>query len=532
MSPDQMNPQEFLELTYARARQSVLSRRAVLGGFAALAAAMVLPDRAAFAEGRGGTLRIGRDQEPDSLDPQKTLVAVSDQTNNWIYEPLARLDTDGNVVPGLAERWDVTDNNKTIVFHLRDGVTFHDGSPVDAEACVWTTQRIMDPATASPSAYLLGPFDKAEVIDRLTVAYHFKEPFVPLWIGLSSPAAAILPRKSIEALGDQFGRNPVGCGPFRFSGWAPDTGIKLVRFDDYKCGPVGAPDEVQFLYFPEDSTRIAALETGEIDVLATGQAVPVDAVRRLRQNGEIQLLSRARQGLRALVFNMSKAPFDDIRVRQAVSHAIDREKVLAFALDGNGQIAHGPLPTTIPGYSKAVETLDYAYDPAKAKALLAEAGQQAGLKLRMITSDMPPVRRTAEIVQTELRDIGIELEIQSLPVAEWASLSSKGEHHIFFMAYEYNDADILYAALHSQGSYNRSFHKDPALDKLLEAQRVAFDPAGRQTLLDDAQALIMRQAYWAPLFEPLNFAALSSAVKDAALRSDGDISVSSAWIES
>lgn len=100
------------------------------------------------------------------------------------------------------------------------------------------------------------------------------------------------------------------------------------------------------------------------------------------------------------------------------------------------------------------------------------------------------------------------------------------------MAYEYNDADILYAALHSQGSYNRSFHKDPALDKLLEAQRVAFDPAGRQALLDEAQALIMRQAYWAPLFEPLNFAALSSAVRDAALRSDGDISISTAWIES
>lgn len=532
MSLDRMNQQEFLELTYAYARKGVLHRRQLLGGFAALASATLLSPRAGFASEGGGILRIGRDQEPDTLDPQMSLTAVADQTNNWIYEPLARLDADGNVVPGLAERWEATDNNKTIIFYLRDGVTFHDGSPADAEACAWTTQRMMDPATASPSAYLLGPFEKAEVIDRLTVAYRFKEPFVPVWIGLSSPAAAPLPRQSVEKLGDQFGRNPVGCGPFRFTEWAPDSGIKLVRFDDYKCGPASKAAEVQFLHLPEDSTRIAALETGEIDILATGQAVPVDAVRRLNQGGEIKLLSRARQGLRALVFNAGKAPFDDIRVRQAVSHAIDREKVLAFALDGNGKVAHGPLPTTIPGYSTQVETLDYAYDPAKARALLSEAGLAEGLKLRIITSDLPPIRRTAEIVQNLLHDIGVELEIQSLPVAEWASLSANGEHDIFMMAYEYNDADILYAALHSQGDYNRGFQKDEALDEMLTAQRVAYDPAARQKLLDDAQALIMQQAYWAPLFEPLNFAALSSSVRDADLRADGDITISSAWIES
>lgn len=532
MSLDRMDGKTFLELTYAHARQAVLSRRQLLGGAVAFAGAMALSGHAAMAEGGGGTLRIGRDQEPDTLDPQLTLLAVGEQTNNWIYEPLARIDNEGNVVPGLAERWEMADENKTIIFHLRDGVTFHDGSPVDAEACVWTTQRMMDPATASPSSYLLGPFDKAEALDRLTVAYKFKEAFVPVWIGLSSSSAAIMSRKAVEASGDQYGRNPVGCGPFRFVSWEPDTGIKLARFDDYKCGPLAAAEAVEYTYFPEDSTRLAALETGEIDVLATGQSVPVDAVRRLQGSSEIQLLTRPRQGLRALVFNAGKAPFDDLRVRQAISHALDREKILAFALDGHGKVAHGPLPTTIPGYSSVVETLDLAYDPDKAKALLAEAGLATGLKLSMITSDMPPIRRTAETVQTLLREIGVELEVQSLPVAEWASLSAKGEHNIFLMAYEYNDADILYAALHSTGDYNRGFQTDPDLDKLLEEQRVAFDPAARQALLDQAQARIMEQAYWAPLFEPMNFAALSSAVRGADLRVDGDLSVSSASVES
>lgn len=535
MAYDRMDPQAFLALTYDHVRRHVLGRRQVLGGFGALAGAMALPGlvaRTARAEGKGGNLRIARDQEPDSLDPHKTSLSVSDFTNLLIYEPLVRADVDGNVVPGLAERWELTDGNKTVLFHLRDGVTFHDGSPVDAEACVWTTQRMLDPATASPSVFLMGPFEKAEAVDRLTVAYRFKEPFVPVWVGLITSYAAIVPRGAVEKAGDQFGRNPVGCGPFRFTGWAPDTGIKLARFDDYKCGPVAAADEVQLLYFPEDSTRIAALETDEIDVLATGQSVPADAIRRLRQNGEIQLLSRPAQNVRALAFNQGKAPFDDLRMRQAVCHAVDREKVLAFALDGNGQVAHGPLPTTIPGYSKAVEALDYAYDPAKARALMAEAGQAAGLKLRMLTPDMPPIRRAAEVVQAQLRDIGIEVEIQSLPVGEWAVLSQKGEHHIIFTGYSYNDADILFAILHSTGSLNRTFSKNPEMDKLIEAQRVAFDPAQRQAALDEAQALAVRGAYWLPLYQPMAFAALSSSVRDAALRTDGDITVSSTWIES
>ena len=329
MAFDRMDPRDFLSLTYAHAQRHALGRRQVLAGFGALAGAAALsgvPFQAARAEGRGGTLRIGRDQEPDSLDPHKTALSISDYTNLFIYEPLARIDTEGKVVPGLAERWEFSDGNKTILFHLRDGVTFHDGSPADAEACAWTTRRMMDPATAAPAAFLMGPFDTAEVVDRLTVAYRFKEPFVPVWIGIASSYAGIVPRQSVEKLGDQFGRNPVGCGPFRFTGWAPDSGITLARFDDYKCGPVAAPDGLQLLYFPEDSTRIAALETGEIDALATGQAVPADAVRRLRQDGEVQLLSRPAQIIRALAFNQGMAPFDDIRMRRAISHACHAER--------------------------------------------------------------------------------------------------------------------------------------------------------------------------------------------------------------
>lgn len=534
MSYESMDPREFLELTYAHARRHAVSRRGMLAAAAGAGALALGGDALAQTPRRGGILRCGRDQEPDSLDPHKTALAVSEATMRLVHEPLARIDADGNVQPALAASWELTNGNKTIVFKLKEGMTFHDGTPVDAEAVAWTVARHRDPATASPTVFLLGPLEKVEAVDRLTVAYTYRQAFVPLWVGLTLGYCVVLPRRAVEAAGAQFGRNPVGAGPFKFKSWAPDSGIQMERHDGYRAGSVPNIDGIKLVHYPEDATRMAALETGEIDLIYTGSSVPLTSIRRLRGRRGIDILSRPALTLRNMTFNQSMAPLNDVRVRRALSHAIDPARMVALILDGQGKPAYGPLPSTMPGYSPTVEQLAHRYDPARARALLAEAGHATGLRLTAIGNDTPAIRRAAEIAQAQFAEIGVELAVQSMPIGEWSAAARRGQSQIIFDGYTYPDADALYVKFHSTSGINVNFvpkEQSVELDGLLDGERTEFDPAKRRELLKQAQEKIVREAYWIPMFEPLNVAAIGAKVKGAVLHSNADVNISQLWLE-
>jgi len=528
MSLEDLSSRKFLALTEQYLRRHVLSRRAALAG---LAAAALAPGSAtAQTPRRGGTLHVGRVEEPDTLDPHKTSLSIANATMSMIYEPPARRDDDGKVVPAFAQGWEFRDGNKTVVFHLRPGITFHDGSPCDAEACVFTVKRMLDKATAAPAAFLLGPIDTAEAIDAQTVAYKYKQPFVPLWVGLTLGYCGILPPGAVQKAGAAFGRAPVGAGPFKFVSWSPDGGIRLARNETYKCGPVPWLDGVQLTQYPEDATRVAALQSGEINAMFSGQSVPLDRVRSLRASTGIQLQQRVSQSTRALCFNESLKPTDDLRVRQAICHAVDPKRIIALALDGNASVAYGPMPSAIPGYDKKVEELAWRYDPARAKELLAAAGVAANTELKLICNDSPSIGRSAEIVQAQLREVGLAVSIQSMPIGQVVVLTKKAEHHIYLYTYAYPDPDVLYPVFNSKGSLYRDFAVDPDIDAWTEQSRVEFDDVKRQALYDRIQERLVEQAHWAPLFEPLNFAAFDSTVQGATLRSDGDVDVAKIWL--
>ncbi|RZS79505.1 peptide/nickel transport system substrate-binding protein [Phyllobacterium myrsinacearum] len=526
MSLRKMSPQEFDLLTRDYLRRSVLSRRTFLTGAAALGmtAGLGLPGSNAGAAQTGGTLRVGRAEEPDTLDPHKTTLSVSSTTMDLIYEPLARRGFEGEVIPAFAESWQFSNENRTLTFKLKPGVKFHDGSPCDAEAVAWTVARHLDPRTASSSVFVLGPLERAEVIDPLQVAYHFTEPFIPVWEGLTIGYAAPISRKAVEADGDQYGRRPVGAGPFRLVSWSTDRGMRLERNDDY--APIAAPariDAVEFFHYPEDATRMAAFETGEINAIYTGNSVPLDGIRRLRNNPDATLIERPAQLMRALVFNQKRPPFNNPVVRRAFCHAIDQKRLIAFALDGLAVAATSPIASSIVGYSPKTAELGYAYDPAKGKALLAEAGIAPGLKVKLVTSDNPIIRRTAEVVQAQLRDIGVDVAIETMPIAQWSAVTSKGEQDMVISTYAYGEADVVYPFLHSKGSLNRAFHENADLDAMIARQRVTADTAARQDILDKIQAFVVTEAYWKPLFEPLNFAVVSKDVVDARMNTAGEL---------
>ena len=296
----------FEQETYAYARRwaqttrrDVLRSGAVALGGASFAAVAGLPD--AHAQQPGGFLRVARGQESDTLDPHKTSLLVAHEIAWQIYDSLIYLDEAGEIYPGLALSWEFSNGNKTVTFALRPDVKFHDGTPFNADAVKFTVERHLDPATASPTGWILGPIDHVEVIDDLTVAYHYKEPFVALWVGLSYSYCAPISPTAVEVHGDQFGRNPVGTGPFKFIEWVPDQGITLERNEEHDWGTpmytnTGEPylDGAAYVVIPEDATRIAALSSGEIDVISGTDSVPIDKIRQLERMDGIKVYTRPR----------------------------------------------------------------------------------------------------------------------------------------------------------------------------------------------------------------------------------------------
>ena len=368
-------------------------------------------------------------QASDTLDPQKTALLVAHEITWQIYNSLIYLDESGKVYPGLAKSWSFSDDHKTVTFKLRPKVKFHDGTPFNAEAVRFTVERHLNPATASPTSWILGPIDHVEVIEELTVAYHYKEPFVALWVGLGYSYCAPISPAAIKKYGDQFGRNPVGTGPFKFIKWEPDRGITLARNDEHDWAtPMytnkGAPylDGATYVVIPEDATRLAALGSGEVDVISGTDSVPVDKIRQLKRMPGIKVYTRPAVEVYYSYINTKLKPLDDVRVRKAMNYAVDKQKLITLVLDGYGKPAYSPVTSAFSYYNPAVEKIGYDHDPAKAKALMKEAGQEGGFAVDYLVIDNPVYRRIAEVVQQDLAQINIQLKIQTYPVSELFAL--------------------------------------------------------------------------------------------------------------
>ncbi len=535
--PATMPGMSFEEQTYEVSRRlAAFDRRRFLGGSMALLAASAGVSFPAQAQRKGGNLRIGRSSDPDTLDPQKTTSFTSHETFTQIFDPLVMRDEKGNVLPHLALSWEFQNDNKRVVFKLRPGVVFHDDTPVNAEAVAFTVKRHLDPATASPTKFINGPLTGAEVIDDLTVAYNYSSPFVTLWVGLAGAYQAIISPAAIQKGGD-FGRNPVGSGPFKFDRWQPDSGIKLVRNDKhmfinkrFKNDKPAHLDSIEYVVIPEDAPRLAALQSNEIQVIAGFNAVPLDKLAQVKRMRNVKVMTRTALSCFGLCFNIKLAPTSDPKVRQALSMAIDKNKVLQLALGGNGELAYSPLGPAFPQVLPNAKDLAPKYDPAKAKALLAEAGA-TNLKLRLSTNDDGANRRAAEVIQAEFKAVGVDVAIEAVPAAEAAVVGRKGEHPLYLLNYRYTDGDVLHILLHKTGSLNRGFYTDPRTDELLDKQRLEFDPKKRDEMLNEVQKIAIEQCWWLPLYADITAVAIRDTVEDFENAWDARIYYKDVWLK-
>lgn len=484
----------------------------------ALSSAMSLGIQPGMAQdaAAGGEITVGLDFEPDNLDPHVTPYAVSHTVMMNIFDPLIWRDKEGAFQPGLAESWDVSEDGKEFTFHLKEGVTFQDGTPFDAEAVKFNFDRIANPETQSGFAStLLGPYDHTEVVDPLTAKVVFSAAAPGFLDGASQAFLGMVSPAAVEKFGADFGRNPVGTGFMRFVEWAQQDHITLERNPDYNwappmfahAGPANL-ERISFRFFPEGATRLAALQAGDADVIDNLLNSDLEIVEA---DTNYQVLRAEALGLPIVILlNTAAAPTDDLAVRQALNYALDRQQMVDIAMFRASQPAHGPLAPRTPFYSAEVEGT-YPFDLAQAAALLDAAGwtvgangirEKDGQPLTIKWAVTPWDAPWAELAQAQMSQIGADIQITQTADAAALEAMTANETNLYSTAWASSDPVVLSTVFHSRnidGGSALTKYADPDLDALLETGESSIDDAARTEAYAGVQKLIMDEALIVPV---------------------------------
>ena len=361
------------------------------------------------------TLNFALSGNPDSLDPHKTSGTLTFQTLKSVYDTLAEPDKSGKIIPALAQKWEVSSDALTWTFYLRKGVVFHNGDKLTSEDVKATLERITDKATASPNAKEFGGIATIETPDDHTVVLKLKAPHSPLLASLSSGWGAILPKSLIDS-GHDFTAKPVGTGPFKLKEWVRDSRIVLVKNDSYWMTGIPKLDEVNMHIIPERSIQVQGLISGQIDV---SYIINQDDIPMLEASGNVVLEKPLTSLIMVMPMNCSHPVLKDIRVRQAITHAIDKQKVLDVAYAGGRPI--GTFMDYSNAYYKDFTDL-YPYDPEKAKKLLSEAGVGKDTTLELfLPQNFEPHVNAGEMYQAMLTQVGLNVKIKLVDWSTWIS---------------------------------------------------------------------------------------------------------------
>ena len=465
---------------------------------------------------------------PSGIDPHVNASSELGIPLTSVYDTLVYQDpATGQFVPGLAESWKISDDGRTYSFTLRRDVKFHDGTPFNAAAVKVNLERISDPATQSQKAmFMLGPFDRADVLDEFTVVIHLKQPFAPLLDSLSQVYLGIASPAALARWGKDYQLHQVGTGPFIFKEYVPQDHLTLVRNPDYKWGPViwenrgpAHLDEITFRFYVDPATRALALESGQVQVM--GEVPPQD-VDRLTA-GKFTLYAAPIPGQPLQFFlNTRRAPTDDFRVRQALLYATDRAAIVKAVFRNRSPVAFGPLTSATVGYDPEVEKL-YSFDPDKARQLLDDAGWRVGpdgvrqkdnqrLQLDGVLMDYGFVPETAQLVQAQWAQVGVEFKTQLVPYGTLLQAGREGSVNVIPFLLSGSDPDILRQFFRSGESFNYARVSDPALDAALDKAVTLTDLQARALLYADVQQRVMAQALIVPIRDYVNLNVAAKSV--------------------
>ena len=473
--------------------------------------------------------RLGED--PETLYNVKSIsLTVNNTLGSFLIDRLIYFDDKGNPQPWLAESWTVSEDQKELVFKIRTGIKFHDGTPFDAAAVKFQFDQIMDKANASPLLPLLGSLKSVEAPDATTARFLFDKPYAPFFSRLASASFGFNSPTAVKKFGEHYGRNVVGTGPYMLKSWDPGTELQLVRNPDYKQLRADAInkgqatiDRVVLTVISEESVAEAALESGEL----SAAVVSTDVISRLKDNPQFHVvIDKVVTNLLFLEFNESRKPFDNPEVRRAIGYAIDREAAVKAAFDGYAAPALSPLAIGIPGYNADAAGKDGTpYDPAKAKALLLQAGFKQGAD-GMLSFDGKPasysfksyagfetIDRTMAVIQSNLAAVGIKTTIET---ADWGTFYPsllKGDWDMDLNRWTSSDPSVLSFLFRSPG-HRKLTQVNAEQDTILDRCDTLMDTAKRASCVGDAQVALLKSATIAPVLSNWFIVVTQANVKD------------------
>src|SRR5262244_4067105 len=456
-----------------------------------------------------GTLVVGLVAEPVNLDPAQVTDLNSTRVGRRVVETLVTFPEESTqVVPGLAESWNISKDGLQYTFKLRSGITFHDGTPLNAEAVKFSIERQIN--TEHP-AYKLGKYPFAnfffgnvkavEVLSPERVAFLLKEPRASFLAILTASAASIVSPTAVMKWGPDYPSHPVGTGPFRFASWDRGQRVVLEKNPSYWKYPVKI-ERVIYRPIVEDQARLTELMTGGLDLIV---GVPADFVGQLEQSPKLSILKQTGAHVWYLGINNQKKPFDDKRVRQALNYAVNKDAIVRDVLKGTGSLSRGPVLPNTWGADPALKA--YPYDPERARKLLAEAGYPSGFATTLWVpesgSGMQSPVAMSTVIQSNLKAVGVNVALQTM---EWGAYLAKlrtKEQDLFALSWMAGNEDpdaVMYPLLHSSqwtpNGPNRALYRNDKFDELLHQARLTTDQKKRAELYREAQRILVDDAPW------------------------------------
>jgi len=489
----------------------VRSRLMVAAAAIAIAGALGSAPVVAQEPVRGGTLTVGFPADAKTFDPRFSVIFSERQVMYPVYNTLTKLGPDFSINPELATSWDVLDGGKRIVFKLRTGVKFHDGTDFNAEVVKWNIDSRLDEETKSPQRkQLVKVVESVDVVDEHTVAFNLLGPFPALMGMLGQRVGFMVSPAAAQKHGEEFGSNPVGTGPFIFKEWVRGSHVRLERNPNYWEDGLPYLDKIHYEDVAGSVVGIQRLATGELDYV--GQLSPND-IRSIEGNDDVELHPVKVGRWHSLQWRWDRAPFNDANFRLAVAHAIDRKHIVDILTAGMATMAAGPTPPGLWWYS---ELEAFEHDPAKAKEYLSKSSYKPGTEVPLVVAGTGVYPRIGALVQEQLQAVGIVIQLQPVPQKGWYGKVLKGEFEFTPTRWTQRpDPDgLLQILFHTDGFANSTKYSNPKVDALLEQARTMTDIPKRKAIYAEAQQQIAADLPYVSLFFAVEYGATRKRVQD------------------
>ncbi len=482
----------------------------------------------------GGTFLFGRGGDSVGLDPALEEDGESFKVCDNIYDTLIHYkDGSTEIEPGLATKWESSEDGLSWTFSLRKGVTFHDGTPFNSEAVLFSLNRqheenhpyhnVEGSYTYWVATGLAEIVDEITALDDYTVKITLNSPYAPFLYAIAITSFSIVSPTAVKEKGDNYSNHPVGTGPFIFQQWDRGDKIVLKANENYWGGRPNV-DRVIFLSIPDNSVRLIELQQGNLHAMEFPNP---DDLQQIRDDESLDLLSQPGMSVGYLALNMEKPPFDNLKVRLAINHAINKGVIIEHLYQGLGIPAKNPIPPTLWSYDDSIE--DYEYDPKLAKELLTQAGYPKGFEttlwaLPVPRPYIPDGRALAEVIQSELREIGIKTNIVTYDWGTYLEKTKYGEHDMAMLGWsaDFGDPDNFLYFLLSKSSAekpagNIAFYKSDEMQQILEKARSISDRDERIALYKKAQNVFHQDIPWVPLAHAQQVLVINKKVKNLTL---------------